>query len=168
MEELKIPKERIAVVVGTKGKTKRKIEKLTKTKIKIDSKEGDIIIDGKDNINNYNCKNIVKAIGRGFTPEEALQLLNENYFYDSISIESYTRKSKNALTRIKSRIIGTGGKARKQIEFLTNTCICIYGKTVGIIGEQENVGIARQAVEKLLQGSKHGPVYEFIEKSRNI
>ena len=33
--ELKIPKERIAVLIGKKGETKRVIERTTKTKLKV-------------------------------------------------------------------------------------------------------------------------------------
>ena len=49
-EELKIPKERVAVLIGEKGATKRKIQKQTKTKLTITS-EGDITIDSEDNYN---------------------------------------------------------------------------------------------------------------------
>jgi len=37
--ELKIPKDRVAVLIGTDGEIKKKIEVETKTQIKIDSKD---------------------------------------------------------------------------------------------------------------------------------
>ena len=49
---------------------------------------------------------------------------------------------------------------------MTNTSICVYGKTVGIIGKQENTSLAEHAIINLLQGSKHGNVYAFIEKQK--
>ena len=66
--------------------------------------------------------------------------------------------------RIKSRLIGSGGKAREIIERLTSCNLCIYGKTVSIIGEFDKLNIAFRGVEKLLLGSPHGNVYGFLER----
>ena len=71
MQELSIPKLRIAVLIGTKGVTKKKIEKVTKTQISI-SKEGDVLIEG-DSLDCFFAEKVVKAVGRGFNPEVALQ-----------------------------------------------------------------------------------------------
>ncbi|MCX6707311.1 MAG: KH domain-containing protein [Candidatus Woesearchaeota archaeon] len=38
--DIKIPKDRVAVLIGKKGEVKKEIEECTKSKIKIDSKEG--------------------------------------------------------------------------------------------------------------------------------
>ena len=77
---------------------------------------------------------------------------------------NYAGKSKNDLIRLKSRIIGTEGKARKTIEKRTNTNISIYGKTVSIIGGRQGVQVAKRAVENLLRGSQHNKVYSWIER----
>lgn len=167
MEQLKIPKQRIACLIGKKGSEKKEIEKKTKTKLKVNSSEGDIIIEG-DNLNCYSCKRIIQAIGRGFNPKIALLLLDENYYFELINIEDYSKKSKNALIRLKSRLIGTKGKAWKTIEKLTNTYLSIYGKTVGIIGLQDDVILTKQAIINLLQGSKHANVYAYIQKHKNL
>ncbi|MBU1111301.1 MAG: KH domain-containing protein [Nanoarchaeota archaeon] len=164
MEQLKIPKERIACLIGSKGKDKREIEQKTNTLLKINSEEGDVIIEG-ESLNCFNCKKIVKAIGRGFNPKVALMLLDENYHFELVNIEDYT-KSKNDLIRIKARLIGAQGKAWKSIERLTNTYLSVYGKTVGIIGLYKEVSLAKQAIINLLQGSKHGNVYTYIEKQK--
>ena len=70
------------------------------------------------------------------------------------------------MVRLRSRIIGTGGKARKNVEELTNTNVVIYGKTIGIIGDYEAVRLARRAFESLLSGSRHSTVYSWLEKQR--
>lgn len=163
MYEIKIPKERIAVLIGHDGETKKIIEKTTKTKLKINSEEGDITIESKDNLTAYNTQNVIKAIGRGFNPETALSLVKENKGLEIINIDDYAR-TKNHLIRIKARIIGREGKARKFIEASTDTHICIYGKTVSIIGNVENVAIAKKAIEDILSGSPHGPVFKNIEQ----
>ena len=165
MEQLKIPKERISVLIGVKGSIKRKIQKLTSTRLMINSEEGDVFIEG-ESLDVFNCLNIVKAISRGFNPEIALKLLDENYSLEIIPIEEFSR-NKNDLIRIRSRLIGTEGRARKYLEHITNTDIIVYGKTVCIIGKTENVMIARQGIINLLHGSKHGNVYSYIEKLKN-
>ena len=165
MEQLKIPKERISVLIGSKGLMKIKIQKLTNTKLIINSEEGDVFIEGEA-IDVFNCLNIVKAIGRGFNPEIALKLLDDDYLLEVINLDEFSR-NKNDLIRIKSRLIGTDGIARKNIEDMAKVDIVVYGKTVCIIGRTDDVIIARHGVINLLQGSKHGNVYSLIEKQRS-
>jgi ribosomal RNA assembly protein len=167
-EELKIPKERIAVLIGEKGTTKRKIESKTKTKITVSSKEGDVKIEGEDALSVLNTKNIIKAVGRGFNPDIALTLLNEEFLLDLINIQDFAGKSKKAVERLKSRVIGTEGKAKRMLEKMTNTEVQVYGKTVAIIGKQENVYIARRGVEIILNGAPHNNAYFWIQKQLDI
>ena len=54
----------------------------------------------------------------------------------------------------------------KVIEELTNCDICVYGKTIGIIGPIEEVANARKSIEMLLEGAMHASVYKFLEKQR--
>lgn len=164
MYEVKIPKNRVAVVIGKKGVTKRKIEKQTSTSLKIDSELGLVIIKSEDSLKAYQTKSIIEAIGRGFNPNIALMLLNESNILEVIQIQHFTGKSKKKIIRIISRIIGTRGKCRKIIEHITNTEISIFGKTVSIIGPSENVTIARQAIEDILAGAPHSPVYKILEE----
>ena len=79
-------------------------------------------------------------------------------------MSTFAGKSKDKLRRIKSRLIGTRGKCRKFIENMCEVHISIYGKTVGIIGKIENVQIARLAVQDILAGAPHGPVYKTLEE----
>lgn len=162
MRELKIPRQRVAVLIGVKGNTKKLLEKKLKIKLEV-SKEGDIIIDGEE-LDAYLAERIIKAIGRGFNPVIALTLTNEEKSLEIINIKDFSGKSKKKLTRIKARVIGRQGRARELIELLTKTDIVIYGKTVAIIGDLEKTLIAKTAIEKLLNGSPHGNVYKYIEE----
>jgi len=162
MRELKIPKARVAVLIGTKGTTKRFLEKKLGVKLTI-STDGDIMLEGPE-LKTFLAEPVVKAVGRGFNPKVAVNLANEAYRFELLDIQHFTGKSKKNFVRIKARMIGTGGKARKTIEILTRTDIIIYGKTVGIIGKVEDALIARAAVEKLLGGAPHGNVYKYIEE----
>jgi ribosomal RNA assembly protein len=164
--ELKIPKERVAVLIGKSGQTKKEIEEATKTSLEIDSAEGDIFIKAKDGLCIYTAKEIITAIGRGFNPEVALLLLKFDYLFEVINITEYTGKSKDDLTRIKGRIIGRDGKTRELIEELAEVYVSVYGKTVAIIGANESVSIAHQAVKMLIEGSTHSTVYSWLEKKR--
>ena len=162
---LKIPKERIAVLIGKEGETKKDIENATKTKIDIDSQEGEVFIQGEDALNLFTAREVVKAVARGFNPEIAVTLLKGDNCFDMINLADYAR-NKNDLLRIKGRIIGREGKSRKTIEDLTETFISVYGKTISIIGSPENVSNARRAIENLIKGASHANVYKSLEKKR--
>ena len=163
--ELKIPEERVAVLIGKSGETKKEIEDLTKSELDV-SKEGDVIIKGSDGLLLYTTKEIVKAIARGFNPKTALLLLKQDYAFELIDMKEIAGKSKNTLQRLKGRVIGKGGRSREEIERFTDCNISVYGKTVGIIGEVQQVSLARQAVAMLLQGSMHKTVWKFLEKKK--
>ncbi len=161
-DQVRIPHERISVLIGKKGENKKSLEKKTNTRLKVDSKEGLITIEG-DAIDVYNTKPIIKAIGRGFSIKTAEELLDEENALEIVSLKDFAR-SANDLARIKARIIGTKGTCKEYIESLTKTAIVIYGNTVGLIGSAGNCSIAKQAVEKILKGARHGNVYAWLEK----
>ncbi len=164
--ELKIPKERVAVLIGKNGEVKKNIETDTKTKIKIDSLEGDIFVSGEDALGLYTAREVIKSIGRGFNPEIAKLLLKQDCVLEVIGLNKYTGKSKNTLLRLKGRVIGKDGRSRKLIEELSESYISVYGKYVSIIGTAESVAIAKRACESLLRGSTHANVYKWLEKKR--
>lgn len=165
MYELRIPKDRVAVLIGKYGEVKRSLQKETKTKIEVDSKEGLVQITGKDALLLYLAREIVRAIGRGFNPEIAMQLLKQDYGLEIVSIMDYAR-NQNDLERLRGRVIGEGGKSRKTIEGLTDTQLCVFGKTVGIIGPMEGLADARRAITDLLSGATHASVYRWLERKR--
>ncbi|MHA1238826.1 MAG: KH domain-containing protein [Candidatus Odinarchaeia archaeon] len=169
---VKVPADRIGVIIGKKGEIKKKLEEATQTKIIVNSKDGTIIIqsppDVKDPLAPLKAKYIILAMGRGFSPENAFKLLNDDIMLEIIDLNEYVR-TKNSLTRIKGRIIGENGKTRKFIEEMTKTKISVYGHTVGIIGEHMHLEAAREAILMLIRGISHNTVYRFLSrKSREI
>lgn len=164
--ELKIPKERVGVVIGKEGVIKTEIEEATHCTLAIDSVEGDVTLRGSDSITIMTAMDIVKAIGRGFNPDVALRLLKPDYTLEIISLSDYAGKTPKKMARLKGRVIGEGGKARKLVEELTETNMSVYGKTIALIGMQEDVKNARAATEMLLTGSPHAKVYLWLEKKR--
>ena len=167
MKFLKIPKERIGVLIGPDGEIKKNIEHATKVTLDIDSKEGEITIDDhetKDPLNVFKAEDIVRAIGRGFSPEHALHLLKDDMTFFLFDIHDYVGKKPSHVKRLKSRIIGTGGKTKQTLEYLTGSTICIYGHTIGIIADLEVIEFTKKAIDMLLSGSKHASVYRYLER----
>ena len=160
---LRIPKARVAILIGSNGKTKRMIEEKTETKLDINT-EGEVIIKG-DSYQAWITRQIVKAIGRGFSPEKAMYLFREDYSYEIIEILDFA-KTENAMKRLKGRVIGTSGKTREMIEELTNSYISVYGKTISIIAKNEDMQIVRKAIEMLLTGAKYATVSRLLENEK--
>lgn len=160
--QIKIPRERIAILIGKKGEVKRQIEEFTHTNLEIDSKEGDVSVSGEDALALYSTREIIKAIGRGFNPDIAMLLTKQDYGFEVITLPEADKK--NHLTRIKGRIIGTEGKTRRIIEEMTECFLSVYGKTVSIIGRSDTLHLARKAIEMIIKGSPHSGVYQWLEK----
>ena len=57
-EEIKIPKDRVAVLIGKDGKLKREIEKLTNIHIHIDSNDSLITLKSEDSVSLFDAKPI--------------------------------------------------------------------------------------------------------------
>ena len=170
-EYLKIPQDRIGVLIGTNGETKQKIEKTTHTWLDIDGGEGTVIVspseEMEDPLGVWKTNHVVKAIGRGFNPEIALKLNEDDIYLEIIKLTLYVGKSKKALARQKGRIIGKDGRTREIIISMAEVDMAIYGKTVAFIGELENVMVAKEAVEMILNGSQHKSVYGFLESKQS-
>ncbi len=163
--ELAIPEDRIGVLIGKEGEIKERIENETGCKLRIDSKTGVVKIQCEDPISFMRVQDVIKAIAHGFNPEVAMKLLQDDMMVLEI-IDLSTYVSPKHLERIKGRIIGKEGKMRKFIEDVLNVNVSVYGKTVAIIGDAESVGIAREAIEMLVEGAQHSTVQRFLERKR--
>lgn len=168
-ERLRIPKSRIAVLIGPEGKEKQRLETATNTTITVDSEDGLVVIETKedteDPLATWKARDVVQAIGRGFSPQRAFWLLDEDIYLRVIDLEEYL-STPNQIRRVKARIIGEGGKTRRNIEELTDTCVSVMGDTVSIIGELENQEVANTAVLRLLRGAEHSSVYRYLNEQR--
>lgn len=168
---IKIPKERVGVLVGPEGRTKKSIEDKLSVELQIDGEAGDVNILMKENAADpsmlFAAKDVVTALGRGFSPEHAFRLIrDEEAVLDLIDLRAVFGKSEADIKRVKGRIIGMNGKTRGIIEELTDANVAVYGHTVGIIGTMDQVQIAREAIEMLIKGSMHGTVYRFLHRKR--
>ncbi len=165
-EYIKIPRERVGVLIGHEGETKRLLEKKCNVKLNISSDGSiSIISPEEDGLREWKALHIVKAIGRGFNPRHALVLLGDNYVLSIINIYELSNGKEARVRRIRARVIGEGGKAKTTIETLTKTRISVYGKTISIIGKEEDVEAAERGIEMLIDGARHATVYKFLERT---
>ena len=168
---LRIPKDRVGALIGKEGASKKVIEERSGVKLMIDSEDGEVEIDyshADDPAMALIIENVVKAIGRGFSPAHAVELFEEDRVLEVIDIRDYVGKKPNHVTRVKARLIGSKGKTRRIIEELTGTHISVFGNTVAIIGGTVQVSVAGRALDMLMTGSEHSTVYHFLEGNRDI
>jgi ribosomal RNA assembly protein len=168
---IKIPKERVGVLIGPEGRTKKSIEEKLSVELQIDSDAGDVTITMAEKATDpsmlFKAKDVITALGRGFSPEHAFRLIrDEDAILDVIDLRGVFGKSEADIKRVKGRIIGMNGKTRTIIEELTDTSVAVFGHTVAIIGTIEQVQVAREAIEMLIRGSMHGTVYRFLHGKR--
>ncbi|TAJ45506.1 KH domain-containing protein [Methanofollis fontis] len=165
-QEIRIGAQRIGALIGKAGATKRKLEEETGATITIDSEEGEVRIEGEDPVGVLRATDVVTAISRGFSPERAFRLLeDEDMVLDIIDLTDVDPSPKQQ-ERLRGRIIGKGGKAREQIENMTGVEISVAGKTVAIIASPDHLKNARTAIEMLINGVPHEAVFSFLEKKR--
>jgi len=170
----KVQKARIAVVIGKNGETKGEIERALNVKIDLDSKTGDCeVVPDFDNpkynpLNVLTAQKVIKAINRGFNPKKALKLLEETFELEVFNLLLILGKSDKRMKRIKGRVIGRNGEMRKAIERYAESFISVYGKTVSIIADYENLQISRKAISMLINGMPHHTVLKFLENKYNL
>jgi len=167
---VRIPKERVGILIGPEGKTKQYIENKLCAKLDVDT-EGSITLTLTEKASDpsvlLKAKDVVSAIGRGFAPEIAFRLIrNEDDIYDMVDLRLIFGRSDSDIKRIKGRLIGTDGKTRKLIEELSEADVVVYGHTVGIIGNFEQSDTARNAIQMIINGCQHHTVYKYLQRKR--
>ena len=165
MQHIKVPQDRVGVLIGEGGETMREIESRSEVRLDIDSESGSVAVESVgDPVTALVAPDIVRAIGRGFKPEAALSLLDgEMRMFDLIDLSDKTRND-NDLRRQKGRLIGENGRTRQLMEELSGADVVIYGSTIGMIGDPEEVEAVRRATGMILDGAPHGAVYSYLER----
>ncbi len=167
---VRIPKERVGILIGPEGKVKQHIEEKLQVKLDVDS-DGNVTVVLSEKATDpsllLKAKDVVTAIGRGFSPEVTFRLIrNEDEIFDLIDLRVIFGRSESDIKRIKGRIIGADGKTRKLIEELTEADVVVYGHTIGLIGSFEQVDTAHNAVQMIIEGCQHHTVYNYLQKKR--
>jgi ribosomal RNA assembly protein len=158
----------MGVLIGREGTTKAQIEDAFKAQLLIQSQSGVIEIVPKEGSDDpttiLRARDVVLAIGRGFSPDRALKLVDDDIVLDIIDLRETFGKNERDIARLKGRVIGREGKIRRLIEEMTDAKISVYGHTIAMLGEYETVTAAREAIELLLKGKQHSTVYKLLRK----
>ncbi len=166
----RIPKDRIAVLIGKGGSTRKMLEEACGGQLEIDSQTGEVRVFWEDQevdpIVKMKTPDVILAVGRGLSPARAVQLLEDEIHLVMFDIREWVGRQPNQIRRMRSRLIGRNGMIRSRIEELTGTEIAIYGSTVIVIGDDMGLEIAKPAIESILRGSEHGNVLHGLEKDR--
>ena len=169
MRPVRIPQDRVGVAIGAEGQTKAMLQRMCGMRIDID-KEGNVMVHDEakdaDPLLALKVCDVIRAIGRGFSPERACRLFKDDEYLEVIDLKQVIGTKTNQLNRIRGRLIGTDGKTRRIIEDLTGVHMTVYGNTVALIGDSVSLPVAKEAVEMIINGSEHATVYHFLESQR--
>ena len=166
-----IPLDRMGVLIGREGSTKDRIEDAFNALLLIQSQSGVVEIvpreGSEDPTTILRARDAVLAIARGFSPERALTLADDDIVLDIIDLRETFGKNDREIARLKGRVIGREGKIRRLIEEMTDAKVSVYGHTIAILGEYQTVTAAREAIELLLKGKQHSTVYKLLRKIKS-
>ncbi|MEM1619661.1 MAG: KH domain-containing protein, partial [Fervidicoccaceae archaeon] len=99
---LRVPLERVGVLIGERGEVKRRLEEATGTIITIDSDNGIVIVEpvspglGAEGL--LRAQEVIKAIAAGFSPERAFRLLEEDQMLVVIDLKEATSGEPHHMT----------------------------------------------------------------------
>ena len=168
----RIPQDRIAVLIGAGGETRKMLQKAAGCKrLGVDSESGEVSVfwgepGSFDPVKAMKLPHVIKAIGRGMAPKKALKLLDDENFFTLVDLKDFVSKRTNQQRRVRGRIIGSKGKIRRLIESHTGCEVTVYGSTVVIVGDEIGLPLAQDAVERIAGGSEHGSVIKGLERER--
>ncbi|UXD21298.1 RNA-processing protein [Ignicoccus pacificus DSM 13166] len=162
-----IPQERVGALLGKGKRTLKEIMERTKTKIQVEE-GGRVVIEPTEEttpIMMMKAREIVRAIGLGFPPEKALSLLSDDMILEVIDVKDYLldHHDEKTLRRLLGRVIGKGGRAKKNIEEIAGVYLSITKGQIAIIGDYESAEAAKRAIGELLEGKMHATVYRHLE-----
>lgn len=167
---VRIPEDRVGAAIGPGGSVKRALAASTHTEIESGPDDGEFRVAGPDDgdpLSVLKARDVLLAIGRGFSPERARRLLKDDTYLAVIDIKVVSgKRGRSQLWRIRSRLIGTQGTARERLEELSGCSVSVYGSTVAVIGRELELERATQAVELLLHGSEHSTVFHMLARQR--
>src|SRR5687767_14065996 len=107
---VKVPADRIAVVIGPHGQTRKTLAERSGLPIEVDTNNNEVAIDdkvqGADPVMILKIRDVVKALGRGFSPEHAMLLFSDDFYLELLDIHDYVGKDKSHLRRVTARLIG--------------------------------------------------------------
>lgn len=144
---------------------KKLLDKITGLGVEVGLDGNEVHIKSHSATNVLLVKNAVLAFNRGFDAAASALLLDEAYDLAIINVGDYAGSQKRQV-ELKGRVIGSRGLIKKRLSMQTACSIKISGKTISIIGPYQNLSIAVEAVEMLLNGAKHDRVFSTINRRK--
>lgn len=155
---VRVPKNRTSIISENSDKLERK------TGVEIKIRGRDVEVEGEA-LKVWRTKNIIDAIGKGFSFERSLKLLSEGSQLKIVKLKRLA-SSKKSIEKIKGRIIGRDGRTRELIEEYSKALVSVYQDYVSIIGKPQEIQVALRAVRMLINGRPHGRVYHYLEQNQ--
>lgn len=140
----------------------KELSELGEVKASVDDDQN-LVIEG-DGGKEWIAEQVVKALALGFEAKHAFKLFKDDYFLEVINLENAIGHSEKKLARVKARIIGTEGRVKKNLEGLTGAFLSVDGNNISILGKFEELKLAKDAVNKIIDGKEISTVYAFLEK----
>ena len=159
MQQLYITKERLKSLRDPK--VLKQVEKACRCKIETEP-DGTVTINSNDAFDEFNAKNVVYAFGRGFEMDVALKLLNPEFYFGIIDLGQLESKP-DRIKQLKARVIGIEGRAKRYIEEVSLAHISVYGDTVALIGNINQISEAETAIDTIIDGGTHRLAYIRME-----
>jgi arCOG04150 universal archaeal KH domain protein len=139
-------------------------EKITGTKVSINEIDLTALITSiDDKSDNLKMRDYIICLSYGLSEEDSKLVLEQDYYLYIIDLKEILG-NKDDLRRVMGRIIGEDGKVKQRISESTGVKIHITDSKIFLLGSYEDVEYAKQAIQKIVNGSPHSVVFKFLEK----
>ncbi len=136
--------------------------------IRFNPKTKIIEIRGTDELLLNKIRDVVRAFNSGFGMEDALLMVRlEDMYLFSFHIRDVKTLNGEHFGRCVGRICGHQGKTKHAIENMTKTRIVVLNGRIHILGQHNNMQIAKRAICDLILGRTAGRVYNNVRVISN-
>ncbi|ELA42916.1 uncharacterized protein VICG_00231 [Vittaforma corneae ATCC 50505] len=105
----------------------------------------------------------IQAVLDGFKPEDAVAIMKfKDVFTESFHIQDIRKLKSSHLSRAIGRIIGRDGRIKESIENFSRCKFILRDERVSLLGCEENIKIAKDAIGRLVQGSEPASIFNRL------